>query len=176
MSARSQRGLSVVELTAALTIVAALAMAAVPPLYEIVRNSRLKAAARHLAGELRQARSRAVGTGWEYRIVGYGAPAGNEHRNRYRVLARSQSAIPWPDETAAASASATQIVGEWVAIGELFPGVSINEDDGDGFALTFDSRGVPIERSLNFDPLEVSNATGAEKFLTVSAVGNVAID
>jgi type II secretory pathway pseudopilin PulG len=172
----SQRGLSVVELTAALTVVAAIALAAVPPLVEIVHNSRLRAAARHLAGEMQQARARAVGTGWEYRIFGFGAAAGNGYRNRYRVLARSLPVQAWPDETAPPSESATLVVGEWIAIDDLFPGVQINAGDGDGFALTFDSRGVPIERSLNFDPLNVSNASGIEKFLTVSSVGNVAVD
>lgn len=172
----SQRGLSMVEMLAAMALVAALALASAPPLVEIVRNSRLKAAARHIAGDLQQARSRAVGTGWEYRVVGFGAAASNEHRNEYRVMARSAPSVVWVDETSGPLESSTQIVGEWVGIDDLFPGVRINDSDGDGFALTFDSRGIPVEKSLNFDPLQVSNSTGSEKFLTISSVGNVAVD
>ncbi len=54
--------------------------------------------------------------------------------------------------------------------------VAINVSDTESFAATFDTRGVPIERTLNFDPLQLSNAAGVEMYLTISAVGHVRID
>jgi Tfp pilus assembly protein FimT len=171
-----QRGFSVVELLAAIVVATALAFASVPPLVEIVRNSRLKAAARQIAGDLQQARARAVSTGWEYRLTGFGAAASGEYRNGYRMLARSSPLQDWPADSTPPSESATQLVGEWVEFDASYPGVAINEDDADRFAVTFDSRGVPVEKSLNFDPLQVSNKDGGARLVSVSAVGSVTLE
>lgn len=165
-----------VELLAAMLVATLLAFAALPPLVEIIHNSRLKAAATRVAADLQQARSRAVSTGWEYRVAGFSTAASDEHRNQYRIMARSSVSIVWPDATTGAFESPTQSVGEWVDVDQLYSGIMINDGNTDEFAVTFDARGIPVERSLNFDPLEVSNDVGIEKFLTVSAVGSVAID
>jgi Tfp pilus assembly protein FimT len=174
--APAQRGLSVIELLAALVVLMALALAATPPLTEIVRSSRLKAAVRRLASDVQGARSRAVSTGWEYRVVGFGAAAASSLRNRYRVMARSSSSLDWPDETALAFEDDDQIVREWVDLAEIYPGIAVNPSDSQAFGLTFDARGTPVDLSLNFDPLAIADVRGVEQYLSVSAAGAVRIE
>ena len=77
-----RRGFSTLELLVALSVAATLMVLALPPLSESLRNARLRAATRQISGDLRQARSTAVGTGWEYRIVGFSAGASGAHRNQ----------------------------------------------------------------------------------------------
>ncbi len=174
--ARAQKGLSVTELLATLVVMTALTLAAAPPLAEIVRSSRLKAAARRLAVEVQGARSRAISTGWEYRVTGFGADAAAGLRNRYRVMARRSSSLAWPDEATAAFEDDDQIVREWVDLADLYPGILLNPSDSDSFGLTFDSRGIPTDLSLNFDPLQISDARGVERYLSVSAAGSVRLE
>jgi Tfp pilus assembly protein FimT len=169
---RSQRGLSVVELIAVMTVAIALVLVSVPPLVEIARAARLRSAARRVVSDLQYARARAVSTGWQYRVAGFGAAA-SENANRYRIMARSLVSTDWPEPDVAPFQSDTQLVGEWVDLDDLFTGIALNADDPEEFGVTFDSAGAAIERSLNFDPLQVVNSIGAERFVSISAAGRV---
>ena len=164
-----------IELLGVLAIAAMLMLATMPPLMEALHNSRLRSAARQVAGEIRYARSRAVGTGWQYRLTGFSAGASDDHRNQYRIMARDSAGVAWPALSVDASETPTLVVGEWVDLSALYPGVTINPADSGEFALAFDTRGTPIEISLNFDPLWLTRDSGGAASLVVSTTGSVRV-
>jgi prepilin-type N-terminal cleavage/methylation domain-containing protein len=172
---RNQGGFSVIETLIAMLVFSVLVLATAPSLVETFRKARLTAAAGRLANDVRYARSRAVGTGWQYRLSGVCDGASGERRNQYRLMARDSTGTPWPSVTTPAFQSATLIVGEWVDLHTLYPGVAINPTDTEAFSLSFDTRGRPIELSLNFNPLRVSS-DAAERWVSVSAAGTVRVD
>ena len=173
---QGRQGFSAVEILAVIGLVASLALLMGPSLVEILQSSRLRAAARQMASEVRLARSKSVATGWQYRITGISAGSSDSKSNQYRVMARESSAIGWPSISVAPSESATLIVGDWIDVGSRYAEVQLNQTDTGEFALAFDKGGTPIEMSLSFNPLQISGANGAAKFVTVSAVGSVRVD
>jgi len=168
-------GFSIVELMAAIFLMGALALITTPPLIEIVRSSRLNGATRQIAGDVRQARAQAVGTGWQFRLAGVSAGSSHVRRNHYRLMSRASSAVTWPTVGDPPSTSATLVVGEWVDLGREFYGIQLNPDDSGQFALAFDTRGSPIEMSLSFSPLQVESDLGV-KSVSVSTLGSVRVD
>ncbi len=171
-----QRGLSLIEALTVTVLVAMFALVTTPPLLEVLRNSRLRAAARHVAGEVRYARTRSVGTGWEFRVAGVSAGSSGDRSNHYRIMARQSGAVNWPAVTTGPVESATLLVGEWIDLDAIYPGVEINPTASDEFALTFDPRGTPAELTLNFNPLQITGHEGSEKWLTISAAGSVQVN
>jgi len=169
------RGFSTLELLVAMLVVIVLALVTAPPLVEVVRNSRLTGAARQIAVDVRQARSQAVGTGWQYRLIGFSAGASDSRRNHYRVMSRTSAAVAWPSISVAPSVGSTLVVGDWVDVGALFHGIEINPDDSGQFALTFGTRGNPTEVSLNFSPLRITGEVG-RKSVRVSTLGSVRVE
>jgi len=164
------RGFSIIELMLAMCIVLILVSVSVPSFSQAFRNYRRDAAAQQIVGDLRRARSDAIMSGWQYRVVGFNAGASSAYRNQYRRIGRISSAS-WPSDTAAAFQSSTQMAGAWVDIAALYPGVSINPDDTGSFSVSFNANGTRIESS--FDPLVVTNGTATPKSVIVSIVGGI---
>ena len=67
----SKNGFSVIELLVAIALGAIVITIAVPGFTETVRRTRHGSAVRRVVSDLREARSEAIATGWEYRVVGY---------------------------------------------------------------------------------------------------------
>jgi Tfp pilus assembly protein FimT len=161
-------------------IVVAIAMVlvgiALPNFIALMQSTRRDATVQYVVGDVRKARAEAIRTGWQYRIFGYNIGAGNARANQYRVMARRSSAVAWPDVSAASFEDDDQLARDWVDIGALYTGVTLNPDDAtEDFAVAFDSRGVRTETN-SFDPLVISDDTGTERSVRVSAVGNVRIE
>jgi type IV fimbrial biogenesis protein FimT len=167
-----QKGFTLLELLCALAV-AAIAMAIVMPAFRsIMQRSRRDAAVRQVVLDVREARAQAITTGWEYRIVGYGADEDSSLRNQYRILARRSTAVAWPDESASPFESATQKAEGWKNIATEYPGVNLEAGD-ERFELTFDARGTSAAGAFN--PLTVTGHDGSSKSLTVSLVGAVTV-
>jgi len=148
-------------------------LVAVPGLWGILQRSRLDAAVRHMVADLHDARSQAITTGWEYRIVGFDSGS-SLNANQYRLLARNSSSASWPADDAAPMLSSTQYAGSWVRIDSMYPGVNLDYTSP-RFELTFDSRGTAAGAAANFNPLRLIGHDGDEARVQVSVVGGITV-
>lgn len=173
---KSQKGFSLLELAVTVAILAVIAGGTMPLLEGAMQRAKASGAGDSLAGALRDARARAVATGWQYRTLGFNADGASAFRNQYRVMARSSGGVPWPADTAAPFDSPTQMAGPWINFTTRYPGVKLRPQDGsDQFWVAFDSRGVAFDISPGFNPLQVVGQTGGVKSLSVSTVGSVRV-
>jgi Tfp pilus assembly protein FimT len=159
----------------ALAIGGLLVLVAVPAFLSMIKVSRLHAAARQTVGDLREARAQAIATGWECKVVGFGATSADPNRNRYRVIARQTSAIAWPSDTSPVFKSSTQRVEPWMDMSSAFPGVQLDPggtSSNDRFEIVFDSRGSATPSPNDFNPFRVVG-NGKPAVITVSAPGGI---
>ena len=174
---RQQRGVSAVELLAGIALLA-MGMMIVPSMSETIDRQRAAGVTRQLASQVRLAQTRAVTTGWEYRVVGFPAAATNGRANQYRLIGRSTSASPWISALSGQADSATQYAGPWINLSIDTPGIDLNpaQVGGDAFWVTFGPRGAVLDRS-NFTPMSVATADpdGKSWTMTVSTAGKVTI-
>jgi prepilin-type N-terminal cleavage/methylation domain-containing protein len=170
---RSPHGFTLTELLVAIALGGLLLLIAVPALSGVMHRSYLDAATRHLVGEVNRARSRAVTTGWEYRVVGFDSSA-TANRNRFRTLARRTTTTAWPADDAAQTLTAAQYAGPWIDIPSQHRGVSL-DCDGTRFEVTFDSRGTAANVDASFNPVRLVGHEGDDKVVEVSVVGNVTV-
>lgn len=119
------QGLTAVELVAVAALTAIAVGAAVPILMTNVDNARFNAAVQQIAGDMRLARSRAVSSGWEYRISGWDR-RGGVNANQYRIEGRRTTAIAWPAAIDPVVQTADKYVGPWIRIGASFPGIQLD--------------------------------------------------
>ncbi len=174
------KGVSLIELVAAVAVLALLVGVAMPSFLTMVRRSQVDAATRHILSDVHRARSLAITTGWEYKFFGYNSDAPSPFANQYRFLARSTAAVGWPADAAAPFQNATQIAGQWVNLNIEYPGALINPGDTGGqarFWVSFNARGVRTELDNSFNPLNIrSDSVGAvTRSLNVSLPGIVTI-
>lgn len=168
-----RNGFTLLEALVALTIAGLIAIIAIPALNETLQRSRLESATRKIVHDLQAARSQAITTGWEYRIVGFDNSHGSQG-NRYRMIARRRSSVAWPEDGDDPMRSTTQFAGQWIDVGSSFPGVTLNNSTT-RFVLTFDSRGSAPKANAAFNPLKLVGQTGDQKSLTVSVVGGIKV-
>jgi len=170
----ASKGFTLIEMMVVIALAAILMAFAVPAFVQTYDRMHHDAAVRRLASDVREARSKAIAMGWEYRIVGYRGDATSARKNQYRVLARKSGAVAWPDEEAATFVSDTQRASNWINVAEDYPNVDI-EAGVSRFEVTFDSRGAAPDAPADFNPVRVVHKTGLESEITVSVVGGVRI-
>ena len=168
------KGFTMLELLVAMAIGALIILAGSTALGEAVRHARHGAAARQVLSDLRDARARAIATGWEYQVVGYDGDETGSRRNQYRVLARRSTAVAWPDEESAPFQSDTQMASRWIDVGTGYPGIDFDTSDP-RFELTFTARGA-APGAGDFNPLRILGPGGLEAVLTVSLVGGTRLE
>ena len=172
-----QRGTTLIETLVALAIGGFFVLVAVPAFLNMIRISRLHAAARQAVGDLREARAQAIATGWECKIVGFGAASGDPNRNKYRLIARQTSAVAWPSDTAPVFKNSTQRVEPWLDVSSAFPGVQLDPggtSTNDRFEIVFDSRGSATASLNDFNPFRITG-DGKPAAITVSAPGGITL-
>lgn len=172
-----QAGVTLSETLVALAIGAMLVLVAVPAFLNMIKISRLHAAARQAVGDLREARAQAIATGWECKVVGFGAASGDPNRNRYRIMARQTSAVAWPADTSANFKSATQRAEPWMDMPSAFPGVQLDPggtSTNDRFEVVFDSRGSATTSANDFTPFRLVG-NGKPALITVTAPGGIVL-
>jgi hypothetical protein len=134
----------------------------------------LHAAARQT---LREARALAIATGWECKIVGFGATSGDTNKNQYRIMARQTSAIAWPSDTAPVFKSTTQRADPWMNVTADFPGVQLDPggaSTNDRFEVVFDPRGSATASTNDFNPFRIVGE-GKPASVTISAAGGITL-
>jgi Tfp pilus assembly protein FimT len=174
-----RRGYTLVELVVVVGIIIVMTIAALPFFTAMMRNSQLDAAARQLAGNVREARGLAIQTGWQYRIVGFNAGGGQPKKNQYHVLGKSSPGGAWPADAAEPFQSATQMAGAWVNFAQLYPTVSLNPAVGTpSFYVSFNAQGVAFEWNPTAGTwMTITQASGSSttRQVTITAAGGVKI-
>lgn len=172
-------GFNLAELVIVVGILIVLTAIGLPFFSIMMQNSRLDAATRQIADDIRQARSKATLTGWNYQIVGFNAGGGSTYMNQYRLLGRISGAA-WPANTGPTFNSptpptgATQMAGPWINFNQLYQGVSLNPSVAtQSFYVSFQSNGAAYE-SMGF-PLTITLQSGGSHQVTVSLIGGVTI-
>lgn len=159
----------------ALAIAGLILLIAVPAFTTVLDRSRLDIVTRQMANELRTARSKAITTGWEYKVIGFGSASTNAMRNRYRLLGRRTSAVAWPLDTDGPFTSTTQFAGPWSALSidasnlQLLPGGSGADAR---FEITFNALGGINASTGDFAPFQVRVKNDVAS-IRVSVVGGV---
>jgi Tfp pilus assembly protein FimT len=174
-----QGGYTLVELVVVVGILIVLTAIGLPFFTAMMQNSRLDAATRQIADDIREARSKSTQSGWDYKIVGFNVGGSSTYKNQYRLLGR-QSGVAWPADTGGTfnfpspQSGATQMAGPWINFNQLYQGVSLNPSvSTQSFYVSFNSRGVAFE-SMSF-PLTITLQSGGSRQVTVTSVGGVRI-
>ena len=178
-----QKGYTLIELVVVVSIISVMVMIGVPFFSAMMQNSRLDAATRQLAGDVREARSKATLTGWQYRISGGNAGGSASYKGQYRLMGRSSAAVAWPADTSpnfnfpTPPAGATQMAGPWIDFNQLYPGVNLNPSIANvSFYVSFNSQGVAFEWNPTSDPwMSVTQSSGSSRLLRITSAGSVKI-
>jgi Tfp pilus assembly protein FimT len=170
-------GYTLVELVVVVGIIIVLTAIGLPFFTTMMQNSRLDAGTRQIAQDIREARSKATQTGWDYKIVGFNVGGSSTYKNQYRLLGR-KTGVAWPADTGpnfnfpSPPAGATQMAGPWINFNQLYQGVSLNPSvSTQSFYVSFNSRGAVFE-SMSF-PLTITLQSGGSRQVTVTSIGGV---
>jgi Tfp pilus assembly protein FimT len=158
-----------IEVMVAVTLIGLITLAAVPAMTNIVKRNKLDTVTRQILGDVREARSRAITAGWEYRVQGWHATTGGTRKNQYRTFGRKTAATSWPATECAPFSSSTQYASTWTDVSAQKSGVSMVPSTGTSFTLAFGPRGTATD-TTGFAPLTFTNSTGS-KTITVSPTG-----
>ena len=172
------RGYTLIEFVTVVGILIVMTAVAFPVFTTMMKNSQLDAAARQIATDLRDARSLATQTGWQYRLVGFNAGGGQAKKNQYHLVGRSSSGVAWPADGADPFQSATQMAGNWVDFTRLYPNVSLNSSvTNPSFYVSFASTGAALEFNPTAAPWVTVTQSGAttSRQLSITWAGNVKI-
>ncbi len=174
------KGFSLIELMAAVAVVALLIGVAAPSFLTMIQGNQVDAGTRRLLADVHRARSQAITTGWEVKILGFNAGAGNGFANQYRLLARANNLTAWLPDLAAPTTpplTPTQIAGQWVNMNNEYRGVSLNVGDpSPRFWVTFNARGIRIDQDNSFQNMTISDGSGTvTRSMSVSLPGIVTI-
>ncbi len=175
-----RKGYTLIEIAVVVGIIIVMAMVGLPFFTAMMQNSRLDGATRQLADDVREARSKATLSGWQYRILGGNAGGSSSYTNQYRLMGRSSTAIAWPVDTSpyfnfpTPSPGATQMAGPWINFNQLYPGINLNPSNSNtSFYVSFSSQGVTFE-SMSF-PIQIFNQSGGSRQVSVTSAGSVRI-
>ena len=171
----TQSGFTLTQLIVSLAIMVIIMLISVPAFSTIIARSRTSAATRAVIGDMLTARSMAVGTGWQTKIIGFGGPSSNAQKNQYRMLARQNTGVAWPADTAATARTATTWAEPWQNMTTLYPGVSLDPggtSSQDRFDVQFDPSGAATMSTNDFAPLRILGTKDALN-ITISASGGI---
>lgn len=177
-------GYTLVELVVVVGILIVLTMIGLPFFTAMMQNSRLDAGTRQIAQDIREARSKATQTGWQYKIVGFNAGGSSTYKNQYRLVGR-KTGVAWPADTGPTfnfptpPDTATQMAGPWINFNRDYPGVSlIPASSSASFYVSFKSNGATFENSgfgLFPNGLNVVLQGGGSRQVMVTSIGSVRI-
>ena len=170
-----QSGFTLTQLIVSLAIMVIIMLISVPAFSTMIARSRTSAATRTIMGDMLTARSMAVGTGWQTKIIGFGNASTDTKKNQYRMLARQNTGVSWPADTAADARTTTTWAEPWVNVPSLYPGVTLDPGGASGsdrFDVMFDARGAATLSSTDFAPCRVLGSKDALN-ITLSLSGGL---
>jgi prepilin-type N-terminal cleavage/methylation domain-containing protein len=151
------RGITLLELIVVVALLAIIAAVGLPNFFDFLRRSRARGAADSIAVAARDARSRSLQSGWQFRVFGLG-DASAVFRNRYRIEGRMNAGAGWPAVgTGMPVFTATQSADAVVDLNADFGGTRINVNDGLGTAQC----GAASSFCIEFDPQGTYNSASS---------------
>jgi len=174
----AQRGVTAIEIIIALAIGGLVLAIGVPAFTNVLDRSRLDGATRQLSGDLWNAHSKAITTGWEYKLIGFGDSSSDPKRNQYRLLGRRSTAVAWPSDSDEPFTSATQSAGRWTDLSTQSKGVQLLPGGGGAnarFEIAFNARGALSVNTGDFSPFQL-RVKDSTKRIRVSVVGGVTVE
>lgn len=166
------KGYTLVELMMVVVILVIMVAVGLPVFSTMMRTSGVDAAAWQVAGSIREARAKAVRTGWEYRIFGGNGGGTEAYKNKYRLEGR-RSTMGWPSPSQDNVQTANNVSEPWRDVSKDYPGVVLNPSNAtSSFFLSFNSRGT-VSTSSGF-ALSVAKS-GTAKTVSVTLAGKVKI-
>ncbi len=172
------RGFTLAELLVVVAMLAVLAFISFPLIGNVLAQSRARGGTDAIMGAIRDARGRAVASGWQYRVIGF--TTGGTVPNSFRIEGRDPAAPSWPSATTVPPASpANQYVQRWTSLPAEFGGAQLAVAlGGNQFIVTFDGRGsVPAAGCVDACqvgfPISVLAPGGTTKNLAVTLAGGV---
>jgi len=153
MHPSNPRGVTLIEVLMVVAIFAIIAAVGLPNLIGALQRNRARGAADTIAVAARDARARAVSTGWEFRVFGFNNESATRP-NQFRIEGRANSGVAWPAAAVVGPMTTdTQMAERWTDMAVEYPGVRLNVGDagqcgdplGGGvqtFCIEYSSRGL----------------------------------
>ena len=168
------KGFTFAELAVVAAMLAVLAFISFPLIGRVLAQSRARGGTEAIMGAIREARSRAVASGWQYRVVGF--TTGGTVPNAFRIEGRDPAA-GWPLSTQGPPGGPTFFAERWSRLPAEFGGAQVAvTGGGTTFIVTFDGRGsVPAAGCVTACqvgfPIGVIAPGGTTQNLQVTAAG-----
>lgn len=183
---RTAGGFSLLELVLVVSVIAIISVISIPLIGRIVGKYRTEGGADAVAGAIREARVKAVASGWQYRVIGY--TSGGIIPDSFRIEgSRAPTDVGWPPQAPANTVtfSPDLYADRWTNLPAEYGAAQFAVSGGGSrFLMTFDSRGVLpttgacalITNCLDGFPISVIRPVGGPtKNIQVTTAGGVRI-
>ena len=174
---RGQPGMTLIEVLLVVAILAIIAGFGLPNLIGALQRSRARGAADMITTSMRDARARAIATGWIFRVIGFNDSSGTSP-NRFRIEGKINAATLWPSSPWATTKpfqTSTQTGDRVISLPVEYPGMRLNVGDGGGAAQCGVASSFCIEYTSQGTLNAATSYQGATGSLQVMDVGgNVA--
>lgn len=179
---RAAGGFTLLELLLVVALIAMLSLISIPLIGRVMGQYRSRGAAEAVVGALREAKARAVASGWQYRVVGY--PGSGTIPNSFRIEGMDpNSGGVWPPQVPATrpTYAPNQYADRWVSLQQEYGGSQVAvSGGGTRFVMAFDGRGslplngcTPITNCLDGFPISVVAPSGTARNIQVTTAGGV---
>ena len=126
---RGRRGVTLIEMLVVVAVLAIIVAVGLPNVMSALQRARSRGAADLISTAMRDARSRAIATGWQFRVFGFNAASGTLP-NQFRIEGRSSPALAWPASNVPGPlSSSTRSADPWFVMAKEYPGVRLNAGD-----------------------------------------------
>jgi prepilin-type N-terminal cleavage/methylation domain-containing protein len=171
---QSEKGFTVMEMLLVVALVALIAGISLPMLASAMQRARANGATEVLAAAIRDARARAVTSGWQYQVVAYdsGGAVPNAFRMQGFDPANGGVAPPAGTATDPPFYGSNQMYEAYTPLAKAFGNAQIQVAGGT-FRVTFDSRGQQVGACVPATCVVQVNTPSRTATLTVTTAGGV---
>lgn len=179
ISRKSPRGMTIVELSITVAILASLTSIALPGILGGIQRRGVDGASRRLAEDVRLAQSSAITRGMQVRLVAFdqtgtalnsGFGTDPSKANLYRIEMRAGATAVWPD-LADSSASNANVLTPWKDLSGNYRGVTVTA----GNTVTFNSQGFLTGSGMPLNITITVTGPGGTKSVQTNPIGKATI-
>jgi prepilin-type N-terminal cleavage/methylation domain-containing protein len=179
VSRRRARGMSIVELSIVMAILASLSSIAIPGILGGIQRRGVDGASRRLAEDIRLAQSSAITRGMQVRLVAFdqtgtapnsGYTTDPTRANQYRIEMRAGATATWPT-LADSPASNANVLTHWKDLGGSYRGVNVTA----GNTVAFNSQGFLTGSGTPLNITVTMAGPGGTKSVQTNPIGKATI-